>query len=76
MLGATPAEVTPALAPVGTTKAGHWIVVHGHHTPPRSAQEPHPGDDPAQLATLDLQDPGVHVELWFALHWLPGETGE
>ncbi|MFJ9629822.1 PucR family transcriptional regulator [Streptomyces sp. NPDC101175] len=42
MLGATPAEVAPALAPTG-----HWVVVHG-----RYATAPPPGDDPVQLAAL------------------------
>jgi hypothetical protein len=64
MLGATPTEVAPALASAGTTKAGHWIVVHGRHTPPRSTPAPHPGDDPAQLATLGtaLGTPYLHVD--------------
>ncbi|MGW0650170.1 PucR family transcriptional regulator [Streptomyces umbrinus] len=65
MLGATPAEVSPALAPVGTTEAEQsWVVVHGRHTPPHSTQTPHPGDDPAHLATLAtaLRTPYLHVD--------------
>jgi DNA-binding PucR family transcriptional regulator len=27
----------------------------------------------AELLDVDLQDPGVRMELWFALHWLPDE---
>ncbi|WP_105969064.1 PucR family transcriptional regulator [Streptomyces geranii] len=64
MLGAAPADVAPALAPAGTAYAGHWVVVHGRHTPPRSAPAPHPGDDPAQLATLGtvLGTPYLYVD--------------
>ncbi|MEV6167094.1 PucR family transcriptional regulator [Streptomyces sp. NPDC051954] len=66
MLGATPADVAPALAPAGTTKAGgHWIVVHGRrHTPLRSTPASHPGDDPAQLAALGtaLGTPHLYVD--------------
>lgn len=53
MLGATPAEVAPAL------KTGHWIVVHGRHALAAS-----PGDDPAQLATLGtaLATPYLYVD--------------
>ncbi|MCZ4509084.1 hypothetical protein O3Q52_12885 [Streptomyces sp. ActVer] len=25
-----------------------------------------------ELLDVDLQDPGVRMELWFALRWLPG----
>ncbi|MGW0580502.1 PucR family transcriptional regulator [Streptomyces sp. NPDC002920] len=64
MLGATPADVAPALTPAGTTQAGHWTVVHGRHTPPHSTPAPHPDDDPAQLATLGtaLGTPYLHVD--------------
>lgn len=64
MLGATPADVAPALVPADKTRAGHWIVVHGRHTSPRSTRAPHPGDDPAQLATLGtaLGTPYLHVD--------------
>ncbi|MBI0380485.1 helix-turn-helix domain-containing protein [Streptomyces albiflaviniger] len=27
----------------------------------------------AELLDVDLQDPGVRMELWFALHWLPDD---
>lgn len=27
----------------------------------------------SELLDIDLQDPEVRMELWFALHWLPGE---
>ncbi|AJT69825.1 hypothetical protein T261_8230 [Streptomyces lydicus] len=30
----------------------------------------------AELLDVDLQDPGVRMELWFALHWLPDEQTE
>ncbi|MFI5882926.1 PucR family transcriptional regulator [Streptomyces sp. NPDC051554] len=61
MLGATPADVAASLAPAGTTEdAGHWVVVHGRHASPRSAQ----GDDPAQLATLGtaLGTPYLYID--------------
>ncbi|MFI6460525.1 PucR family transcriptional regulator [Streptomyces sp. NPDC050528] len=60
MLGAAPAEVAGDLTPAGASEAGHWIVVHGRHSSPRSAQ----GDDPAQLATLGtaLGTPYLYVE--------------
>lgn len=66
MLGADPAEVAPALTPADTTEAedNSWVVVHGRHTPPRATQAPHPGDDPAHLATLAtaLRTPYLHVD--------------
>lgn len=65
MLGASPADVAPALAPAGTTEAAHWIVVHGRLMSPRPTPAPHhPGDDPAQLATLGtaLGTPYLYVE--------------
>ncbi|MFI6277246.1 PucR family transcriptional regulator [Streptomyces sp. NPDC050988] len=65
MLGADPAEVAPALAPADTTEAEHsWVVVHGRHTRPRATQAPHPGDDPAHLATLAtaLRTPYLHID--------------
>ncbi len=30
----------------------------------------------AELLDTDLQDADVRMELWFALHWLPGERPE
>ncbi|MGW5698959.1 hypothetical protein ACWEWX_51935, partial [Streptomyces asiaticus] len=27
----------------------------------------------AELLDVDLRDPGVRMELWFALHWLPDD---
>ncbi|MER5435148.1 PucR family transcriptional regulator [Streptomyces sp. NPDC002588] len=30
----------------------------------------------ADLLDVDLQDPGVRMELWFALQWLPGEPAD
>jgi hypothetical protein len=64
MLGATPADVAPALTLADKTKASHWIVVHGRHAPRRSTSAPHPGDDPAQLAALGtaLGTPYLHVD--------------
>jgi len=61
MLGATPADVAASLAPADTTEAaGHWVVIHGRHASPRSAQ----GDDPAQLATLGtaLGTPYLYID--------------
>jgi hypothetical protein len=64
MLGAAPAEVAGDLTPVGTSEAGHWVVVHGRQTTPRSAAAPLQGDDPAQLATLGtaLGTPYLYVD--------------
>ncbi|MCX4911318.1 PucR family transcriptional regulator [Streptomyces sp. NBC_00878] len=65
MLGAAPADVSPALAPADTAAAEHcWIVVHGRHTSAGSASASHPGDDPARLATLGtaLGTPYLYVE--------------
>ncbi|MFD8812372.1 PucR family transcriptional regulator, partial [Streptomyces sp. NPDC059627] len=67
MLGATPVEVAPALAPRdGPAAGGHWTVVHGSRRP---AAAPGPGDpsavaDLAQLATLAslLGTPYVHID--------------
>lgn len=59
MLGAAPADVADSLAPT-TEGAGHWVVVHGRHSSPRSGQ----GDDPAQLATLGtvLGTPYLYID--------------
>jgi hypothetical protein len=59
MLGATPAEVAPALAPIGAGH-DHWTVVHGRHLP----DGPPPAADPAQLAALStlLGTPYVHMD--------------
>ncbi|MFI1029603.1 PucR family transcriptional regulator [Streptomyces sp. NPDC020951] len=60
MLGATPAEVAPALLPGdGSAAGGHWTVVHGRRpdgTPVAA--------DPAQLAALSglLGTPYVHID--------------
>ncbi|MGW7317274.1 helix-turn-helix domain-containing protein [Streptomyces sp. NPDC054865] len=27
----------------------------------------------ADVLGIDVQDPDIRMELWFALHWLPGE---
>ena len=57
MLGATPAEVAPALG------AGHWTVVHGRHDHHALTGSPD-DDDPAQLATLGtaLGTPYLYVD--------------
>ncbi|MFJ3775485.1 PucR family transcriptional regulator [Streptomyces sp. NPDC090075] len=75
MLGATPAEVAPALIPGdgsaaggpatggatagGPTAGGHWTVVHGRHRDGAPATA-----GPAQLATLSglLGTPYVHID--------------
>lgn len=64
MLGATPAEVAPALVPVERATEDHWIVVHGRHVPARSTPAPRAGADPAQLATLGtaLGTPYLHID--------------
>ncbi|MFD7500326.1 PucR family transcriptional regulator [Streptomyces sp. NPDC059850] len=60
LLGATPAEVAPALVPSEHPAHDHWVVVHGRQDPHRSRQ----GQDPAQLATLGtaLGTPYVHID--------------
>ncbi|MFF4255372.1 PucR family transcriptional regulator [Streptomyces sp. NPDC001663] len=64
MLGATPAEVAPALVPGDGTRGDHWTVVHGRHRPARDATAPRTADDPAQLAALAalLGTPYVHMD--------------
>ncbi|MEU1159732.1 helix-turn-helix domain-containing protein, partial [Streptomyces sp. NPDC005921] len=70
MLGATPAEVAPALIPGdgsaasgstagGPAAGGHWTVVHGRHRDGAPATA-----GPAQLATLSglLGTPYVHID--------------
>ncbi|WP_210585201.1 PucR family transcriptional regulator [Streptomyces sp. GESEQ-35] len=64
MLGATPAEVAPALVPAGGARGRHWTVVHGRHLPAGSAAAPQNDGDPAQLAALAtlLGTPYVHMD--------------
>lgn len=69
MLGATPAEVAPALVPSEHPEHDHWVVVHGRqhtrqHTRRDSRRAARPGGDPAQLATLGtaLGTPYLHVD--------------
>ena len=64
MLGATPAEVAPALVPAGGARDRHWTVVHGRHLPTGSAAAPRNDGDPAQLAALGtlLGTPYVHMD--------------
>ncbi|MFI0815897.1 PucR family transcriptional regulator [Streptomyces sp. NPDC021098] len=69
MLGATPAEVAPALVPSEHPAHDHWIVVHGRQAPHRSARDrsaagPRRAEDPAQLAALGtaLGTPYLHIE--------------
>ncbi|WP_063733372.1 helix-turn-helix domain-containing protein [Streptomyces sp. RTd22] len=65
MLGATPAEVAPALVPSEHPAHDHWVVVHGRQDPlHRSARAPRRGEDPAQLATLGtaLGTPYLHID--------------
>lgn len=64
MLGATPAEVAPALVPDGRATGDHWTVVHGRHRPARSAPALRRGGDPAQLAALGaaLGTPYLHMD--------------
>ncbi|MEU6198369.1 PucR family transcriptional regulator [Streptomyces sp. NPDC047061] len=60
MLGATPADVAPALVPRdGPTASGHWTVVHGRRPDGTPAVA-----DPAQLAALAslLGTPYVHID--------------
>ncbi|MFJ9241178.1 helix-turn-helix domain-containing protein [Streptomyces sp. NPDC101776] len=76
------APIDPAAAPgtpvlIGTLRT--WLALHGSWD--RTAGAPHIHRNtvrhrPARVAELldvDLQDPGVRMELWFALHWLPDE---
>ncbi|MER7181006.1 PucR family transcriptional regulator [Streptomyces hyaluromycini] len=59
MLGATPAEVAPALTPAGAGH-DHWTVVHGRHLPDGSSVDV----APARLAALSalLGTPYVHMD--------------
>ncbi|OXY91575.1 PucR family transcriptional regulator [Streptomyces diastatochromogenes] len=77
MLGATPAEVAPALARAGRTTGDHWTVVHGRHLPAGSAPAPPSGDDPARLATLGtaLGTPYLYIDGPNLRALIPGAPG-
>ncbi|MGP3989329.1 PucR family transcriptional regulator [Streptomyces sp. 3N207] len=64
MLGATPAEVAPALVPEEQPLGGHWVVVHGRHVLSRSAPVHRSYEDPAQLVALGtaLGTPYLHID--------------
>ncbi|MEU9256116.1 helix-turn-helix domain-containing protein [Streptomyces sp. NPDC048270] len=52
MLGASPAEVAPALLPAGAPPGGRWVVVHGHRSRPQAGRTATSDGDPVQLAAL------------------------
>ncbi|WP_190215479.1 helix-turn-helix domain-containing protein [Kitasatospora indigofera] len=52
LLGATPAEVAPALLPDGAPPAGRWTVVHGRRTRPGPGSGAPTGGESVQLAAL------------------------
>ncbi|MFC9325260.1 helix-turn-helix domain-containing protein [Kitasatospora sp. NPDC057015] len=52
LLGATPAEVAPALLPAGAPPAGRWVVVHGRRGRPGTGPAVDPGGDAVRLAAL------------------------
>ncbi|UNZ15802.1 PucR family transcriptional regulator [Streptomyces sp. 891-h] len=64
MLGATPAEVAPALVAAVDPAGDHWIVVHGRHVPPQSTTTPPSGEVAARLAALAtaLGTPYLHID--------------
>ncbi|MFI0773977.1 PucR family transcriptional regulator [Streptomyces sp. NPDC021212] len=77
MLGATPAEVAPALVPSEHPAHDHWVVVHGRQDPRGPARAPRPGADPAQLAALGtaLGTPYVHIDGPALRALVPGAPG-
>ncbi|SDP72332.1 DNA-binding transcriptional regulator, PucR family [Streptomyces sp. cf386] len=56
-----------------------WLTLHGSWDRTAAALQVHRNTvrhrlaRVAELLDVDLQDPSVRMELWFALHWLPGE---
>ncbi|WP_329377647.1 PucR family transcriptional regulator [Streptomyces sp. NBC_01351] len=52
MLGASPADVAPALLPADAPPGGRWVVVHGHRGGPEAGSSVPVGGDPVQLAAL------------------------
>jgi DNA-binding PucR family transcriptional regulator len=59
-----------------------WLTLHGSWDRTAAALHVHRNTVRHRLARVgelldvDLQDPGVRMELWFALHWLPDEADE
>lgn len=69
-------------APVLLDTLRTWLTLHGSWDRTAAALHVHRNTVRHRLARVgelldvDLHDPGVRMELWFALHWLPGETDE
>ncbi|MFF4835021.1 PucR family transcriptional regulator [Streptomyces sp. NPDC001315] len=59
-----------------------WLTLHGSWDRTAAALQVHRNTvrhrlaRVAELLDVDLQDPGVRMELWFALEWLPGEQAD
>ncbi|MER6527290.1 PucR family transcriptional regulator [Streptomyces sp. NPDC001508] len=59
-----------------------WLTLHGSWDRTAAALQVHRNTvrhrltRVADLLDVDLQDPGVRMELWFALQWLPGEPAD
>ncbi|MEV0477922.1 PucR family transcriptional regulator [Streptomyces prunicolor] len=66
-------------APVLLDTLRTWLTLHGSWDRTAAALHVHRNTVRhrlariAELLDVDLQDPGVRMELWFALHWLPDE---
>ncbi|WP_262056456.1 PucR family transcriptional regulator [Streptomyces sp. STR69] len=66
-------------APVLVETLRIWLTLHGSWDRTAAALHVHRNTvrhrlaRVAELLDVDLQDPGARMELWFALHWLPGE---
>ena len=66
-------------APVLVETLRTWLTLHGSWDRTAAALQVHRNTvrhrlaRVAELLDVDLQDPGVRMELWFALQWLPDE---
>ncbi|MFF4507460.1 PucR family transcriptional regulator [Streptomyces sp. NPDC001401] len=69
-------------APVLLDTLRTWLTLHGSWDRTAATLQVHRNTVRHRLARVadfldvDLQDPGVRMELWFALQWLPGEPAD